>query len=86
MPGNAGVNLTISGLEISGAARPGANPNGAGVSPIGGMNVTISHSEVSNNGAPIGSAYAAAGQDHNIYAGSLTSLTVSNSYIHSVFS
>ena len=50
------------------------------------MNVTISHSEVSNNGAPIGSAYAAAGQDHNIYAGSLTNLTISNSYIHSVFS
>ncbi len=117
VPFDAGVNLSISGLELSGANRPGANPNGAGIlfeigngnltvtnswihgnqegvltggpdaaSPGGVMNVTISHSEIDNNGAPAGSTYATNGLDHNIYAGALTSLTVTDSYIHSVYS
>ena len=55
-------------------------------SPAGGMNVTITHSEIGDNGAPVGSAYAASGQDHNIYAGSLTSFSLTDSYVHNVFS
>lgn len=117
VPGGAGVDLSISGLEIYGAARPGPNPNGAGIlfesgngrlsvlnswihgnedgiltggtaagSPAGGMHVSIVHSELSDNGAPVGSGYAANGLDHNLYAGMLTSLTVTDSYIHSVSS
>lgn len=117
VPLDAGVNLSIDGLEIHGAARPGANPNGAGIlfevgngaltvshswihgnedgiltgapdahSPGGVMTATISHSDIGDNGAPPGSAYAAAGSDHNIYAGALTSLTVTDSYIHGAFS
>ena len=117
VPLDAGVNLSISGLEISGAARPGANPNGAGIlfesgngnltvanswihnnedgilagapdshSPGGVTKVMISHSEVSNNGAPPGTPYATNGQDHNLYIGAVTSFTLTDSYIHSVFS
>ena len=112
MPFDAGVNLSISGLEISGATRPEPNPNGAGIlfetgnglltvtnsyihnnedgiltggpdaaSPGGVMSVVISHSQISNNGAPPGSSYAATGGDHNIYAGALTSFTLTNSYV-----
>ena len=85
VPFDAGVNLSISGLEISGATRPEPNPNGAGIlfetgnglltvtnsyihnnedgiltggpdaaSPGGVMSVVISHSQISNNGAPPG--------------------------------
>jgi hypothetical protein len=112
VPFDAGVNLSISGLEISGATRPEPNPNGAGIlfdsgnglltitnsyihnnqegiltggpdaaSPGGVMSVVIGHSQISNNGAPPGSSYAATGGDHNIYAGSLTSFTLTNSYV-----
>ena len=117
VPGELGIDLTLSGLEISGAARPGANPNGAGIlfeqgngaltvtyswihgnedgilaggttanSPSGGATVLIDHSEISNDGAPAGSAYAANGLDHNLYIGSVTSFTLTNSYVHGVFS
>ncbi|WP_137181700.1 right-handed parallel beta-helix repeat-containing protein [Roseomonas sp. AR75] len=42
VPGNLGVDLTLVGLEISGAARPGPDPNGAGVlHEFGNGNLTI---------------------------------------------
>lgn len=112
VPGNSGVSLSISGLEISGATRPEPYPNGAGIlfesgngtltvtnsyihnnedgiltgapdaaSPGGVMSVVISHSQISDNGAPPGSSYAASGSDHNIYAGALTSFTLTDSYV-----
>lgn len=109
VPLNAGVNLSISGLEISGAVD--TENNGAGIlfeigngvltvnnswihgnqdgiltgsptasSPGGVMTVTINKSEINNNGvAPSNPMF---GFDHNIYAGALTQLTVTNSYIH----
>jgi hypothetical protein len=111
VPGDAGVSLTISGLEISGAVDAPGTSNGAGIlfetgnglltvknswihnnqdgiltggpdaaSPGGVMSVTISHSEINNNGVdPSNSRF---GFDHNIYAGALTQLTVTDSYIH----
>jgi hypothetical protein len=45
-----------------------------------GMTVTIDQSEIDNNGLPGSSPRF--GYDHNIYAGALTQLTVTNSYIH----
>jgi hypothetical protein len=112
VPFEAGVNLSISGLEISGATRAEPFPNGAGIlfetgngkltitnsfihnnqdgiltggpdaaSPGGVMSVVVSHSQISSNGAPPGSSYAASGSDHNIYAGSLTSFTLTDSYV-----
>jgi hypothetical protein len=49
-------------------------------SPPGGMVVTINNSEIDNNGvAPSNPRF---GFDHDIYAGPLTQLTVTNSYIH----
>ncbi len=115
VPGNSGVSLSISGLEISGATRPEPFPNGAGIlfetgngtltitnsyihnnqdgvltggptafSPGGVMSVVISHSQISSNGAPPGSSYEASGSDHNIYAGSLTSFTLTDSYVSDV--
>jgi hypothetical protein len=44
------------------------------------MYVTILNSQIDNNGAPPSSPRF--GFDYNIYAGALTGLTVSNSYIH----
>jgi hypothetical protein len=112
VPFDAGVNLSISGLEISGAQREEPNPNGAGIlfeigngtltvtnsyihnnedgiltgypdaaSPGGVMSVVISHSQISDNGAPPGSSYAASGSDHNLYIGALTSFTLTDSYV-----
>jgi hypothetical protein len=112
VPIDAGVNLTISGLEISGAMREEPNPNGAGIlfetgngtltinnsyihnnedgvltggvdgaSPGGVMSVVVSNSQISDNGAPPGSSYAATGGDHNIYVGAATSFTLTNSYV-----
>jgi hypothetical protein len=112
VPFEAGINLSISGLEISGASRAEPFPNGAGIlfetgngkltitnsfihnnqdgiltggpdaaSPGGAMSVVVSHSQISSNGAPPGSSYAASGSDHNIYAGSLTSFTLTDSYV-----
>jgi Right handed beta helix region len=112
VPLDAGVSLTISGLEISGAMRAEPFPNGAGIlfeqgngiltvtnsyihnnedgiltggpdaaSPGGVMSVIIRNSQISGNGAPPGSSYASSGSDHNIYAGGLTSFTLTNSYI-----
>jgi len=112
VPIDAGVNLSISGLEISGAQREEPNPNGAGIlfeigngtltvtnsyihnnedgiltgypdaaSPGGVMSVVISHSQISDNGAPPGSSYAASGSDHNLYIGALTSFTLTDSYV-----
>jgi Right handed beta helix region len=112
VPLDAGVSLSISGLEISGATRPEPFPNGAGIlfetgngvltvtnsyihnnedgiltggpdaaSPGGVMSVVITHSQISGNGAPPGSSYAASGSDHNIYAGALTSFTLTDSYV-----
>lgn len=111
VPLDAGVNLTISGLEISGAVNELSRSNGAGIlfevgngvltvsncyihnnqdgiltgspdaaSPGGQMSVFIDHSEIANNGVdPSNPRY---GFDHNIYAGALTELSVTNSYIH----
>jgi hypothetical protein len=112
VPGDSGVNLTISGLEISGAMREEPNPNGAGIlfetgngtltvnnsyihnnedgiltggadgaSPGGVMSVVINHSQISDNGAPPGSSYAATGGDHNLYIGSVTRFSLTNSYV-----
>jgi hypothetical protein len=53
---------------------------GADAASTNGMYVTISNSQIDNNGAPPTSP--SYGFDHNIYAGALTQLTVSNSYIH----
>jgi T5SS/PEP-CTERM-associated repeat protein len=50
-------------------------------SPGGVMSVVIRHSQISDNGAPPGSSYAASGSDHNIYAGSLTSFALTDSYV-----
>ena len=111
VPFNAGVNLSISGLAISGAIDDYSISNGAGIlfevgnglltvnnswihgnqdgiltggpdgaSPGGNMSVVINHSEIANNG--VDPSNPRFGYDHNIYAGSLTSLTVNNSYIH----
>lgn len=111
VPFDAGVNLSISGLAISGAVDDYAISNGAGIlfevgnglltvnnswihgnqdgiltggpdgaSPGGIMSVVITHSEIDNNGVAPGNPRF--GFDHNIYAGNLTSLTVSDSYIH----
>ena len=108
---DSGVNLTVSGLDISGAANDPSSNNGAGIrfeggngvlrvtncnihgnqdgiltggvdaaSPQGGMSVFIDHSEIANNG--VDSSNPAFGFDHNVYAGTLTELSVTNSYFH----
>ncbi len=52
----------------------------ANTASLNGMTVTITNSEIDNNGvAPSNIRY---GFDHNIYTGSLTQLTVTDSYIH----
>ncbi len=116
VPFEADVNLTLIGLDISGAQDDPSNPpdqggaNGAGnlyeigngtldvenchihnnedgiltggpdSASLNGMVVTINNSEIDNNGvAPTNPRF---GFDHNIYAGALTQLTVTNSYIH----
>ena len=111
-PFDAGVNLTISGLDISGANDDvSGSDNGAGIlfevgnglltvnnswihdnedgiltggpdaaSPGGVMSVFIDHSEINDNGVP--DTDPRYGFDHNIYAGDLTQLSVTNSYIH----
>jgi len=112
VPLDAGVNLSISGLEISGATAPEPAPNGAGIlfemgngsltvtnsyihnnedgilagapdaaSPGGVTSVVITHSQISDNGAPPGSSYASSGSDHNLYIGAVTSFTLTDSYI-----
>ena len=112
--GDAGVNLSISGLQISGAVDAPTISNGAGIlfetgngllnvtnswihdnqdgiltggpdaaSPGGIMSVHIGHSEINNNG--LDPSNPRFGFDHNIYAGSLTQLTVTDSYIHDAF-
>jgi Ca2+-binding RTX toxin-like protein len=117
VPGNLGVELTLIGLEVTGAKRPGPDTNGAGLlhesgngnltiirstfhgnengvligsanasSPDGTMHVVIRDSRFFNNGAPVGSVYAAGGKCHNIYVNAATSLTIEDSHIHSVFS
>jgi Ca2+-binding RTX toxin-like protein len=118
VPGFLGVELTLIGLEVSGAKRPGPDTNGAGLlhesgngnltilrstfhgnengilvggansvtSPGGQVHVTIRDSRFYNNGAPVGSPYAAGGKCHNIYVNGATSLTIEDSHIHSVFS
>jgi hypothetical protein len=53
---------------------------GADAASVNGMYVVISNSEIDNNGAP--STSPMYGYDHNIYAGALTQLTVTDSYIH----
>ncbi|MSP02460.1 MAG: hypothetical protein EXR07_15625 [Acetobacteraceae bacterium] len=50
VPGNAGVNLSISGLEISGARRPEPNPNGAGILfEFGNGTLTVTNSYIHDN-------------------------------------
>jgi hypothetical protein len=111
VPFDAGVNLSISGLRISGAVDAPAISNGAGIlfetgnglltvthswihdnqdgiltggpdgaSPGGKMSVVVSHSEINNNG--VDPSNPRFGFDHNIYAGTLSQLTVTDSYIH----
>jgi hypothetical protein len=121
VPANLNVNLTLRGLDISGAVNDTQHPpqsggaNGAGVLfesgngalvidgshihhnedgvLVGPTNpavnpaetVTITNSEIDHNGASIGSALATllrAGHDHNIYIGTVTQFTLTNSYIH----
>lgn len=53
---------------------------GADAASTNGMYVTISNSQIDDNGAPQSSPRY--GYDHNIYAGALTQLTVTNSFIH----
>jgi collagen type I/II/III/V/XI/XXIV/XXVII alpha len=111
-PFEAGVNLTISGLNIFGANNNAVGiDNGAAIlfevgngiltvnhswihgnqdgiltggpdaaSPGGVMSAFIGDSEIDNNGLPPSDSRY--GFDHNIYAGSLTELSVTGSYLH----
>jgi hypothetical protein len=71
--------LTVLNSWIYGN-EDGILTGGVDAASTGGMYVTISNSEIDNNGAPPGSSRY--GYDHNIYVGSVTQLTVTNSYIH----
>ncbi len=116
VPGNLDVNLTISGLDISGAVDDASNPaasggaNGAGIlfesgngalvvensrihgnedgiltgganaDSVNGMTVTITNSEIDNNGVP--PTNVRFGYDHDLYIGAVTQFTITGSYVH----
>jgi len=75
--GNA--TLTVLNSWIYGN-EDGILTGGADAASINGMYVYISNSEIDDNGAP--PTNPRYGYDHNIYAGELTQLTVTDSYIH----
>ncbi len=111
-PFEAGVNLTISGLNIFGANNNSIGiDNGAGIlfevgngvltvnhswihdnedgiltggpntfSPGGTMSVSISDSEIDDNGLQPGDPRY--GLDHNLYIGDVNQFTITGSYIH----
>jgi hypothetical protein len=71
--------LTVLNSWIHGN-EDGILTGGADAASTNGMYVTVRNSEINNNGAPPTSPMY--GFDHNIYAGALTQLTVTHSYIH----
>ena len=108
VPFNAGADLTLRNIEISGAARPiyqnGAgvlfetgnghlqvedswfhdNENGMLVGGSPGMTVNILRSEFGHNGLAPGVWTGLHGLPHNLYVNGVDSLTVADSYFHSV--
>jgi hypothetical protein len=116
VPGDKDVNLTLIGLDISGAVddlsdpASGGGANGAGIlfetgngalvvencnihnnedgiltggadaASTNGMTVTITGSEIDNNGLP--STSSRFGYDHDIYIGAVNQFTITDSYIH----
>ena len=60
--------------------QEGILTGGTSSASTAGMTVTIDHSEFNNNGIPPGQA--GSGYTHNLYVGSVDTLTVTNSYFH----
>ena len=108
VPFNAGADLTVRNIEITGAARPiyqnGAgilfetgnghlqvedswfhdNENGILVGGSAGMTVSILRSEFGHNGLAPGVWTEQYGLPHNLYVNGVDSLSVVDSYFHSV--